>query len=166
MTTDVKERQAYVVVPYTKKHIPEMVECVRKFLYQPFSDGSVNRFSEIDFCPEKVYSILESEIADPNNFTKVVISKGKVVGGIRARCSEYIFSKEKIVVDSLIYIDPSYKNPAAIHTLLKEYVRWAKKKGAREVMMSTSTGFKTNGFELLAKRHGFEPEAFGYLRRI
>lgn len=146
--------------------ITELIDVVLRFFNEQRVEGLHNRYFGIDIDTEKVYNWIKVSELDPCRFTRVVIADGKIVGGIAGHISEYVFSKEKLAADQLIYLDPAYSNTRAVFALIDAFVGWAQEQGAREVMLSTSSGFKMDKFGKLVGRKGFKLSAQGYVRRL
>lgn len=158
--------KAFRIRRYKETDIDEMLEVLYSFLHDN-RGGSYNRFNDIDFDKEKVYNLLKSNVRNILFFCNVVENEdGKIVGGLTAIVTPFIFSKESVAADQLLYLEKDFSNVRAVLELIKSYVEWAKNRGVREVQLSNSTGIKQEEFGKLCELAGFSKFLVGYARRL
>ena len=149
---------------YELGDIDVILDLIEEFLYQ--DRGSVvNHFSYIDFDRAKVYDILNRRIGDKTFFCSVVEKDGKVVGGLAGSVDELVFSRQLFAVEWLLYFSPSFSSVKAVLRLITSFVTWAKSRGAIEVQIANSSGYKQDKFASLMKLAGFEQSMVGFSKR-
>lgn len=156
----------YTIRRYRHTDIPAMVTMVQQFLLHQIGDQT-NYFADIDFDERKVYDLLRSNVHNPDFFCNVVLDDADiVVGGMAGQIVEFIFSRDKVAKDLILFMSPEIRSPKLVIRLVKTYVTWAQKLGAREVQFSNSTGFKQEAFGALAKMLKFQQFEIGFSRRF
>jgi GNAT superfamily N-acetyltransferase len=114
-------------------------------------------FSFLPFDPGKMGKILLRSIEYSAEVMCLVVEKdGEIIGSVCACLTEYFFCSEKMTSDYWWYVKPEHRGSRAGIMLLKEYVAWAQAYGAREVMLSTSTGIDMEKTADILERIGFE----------
>lgn len=157
----------FVIRRYTEKDIPEMIRCVQLFLEEQRTQDQRNHFFGIDLDEEKVYKWLKLHVNDVCFFTNIVIDENEeIIGGLCGQVVEYIFSRDLVAIDHLLWFNKEKSNLRALLALIKSYVDWAERRGVREVQLRTSTGYKQQGFYNLVTRQGFEQFGVGFSRRF
>jgi hypothetical protein len=160
-------KKEFLIQRYCEADIPEMIASIKQFMQEKREDGYVNHYADIDFCEEKLYSLLTSNLDNVEFFTNIVRDEsGKIVGGLCGYVTEYVFSYERVAVEQLLYFDPAQSNVKTLLELLKTFIEWAERRKVREVQIHTSTGFKPEKFALLMKRCNFQQFAVGFSRRL
>ena len=95
--------------------------------------------------------------------------EGEVVSGFLANITPYIFSKEKIACDYGVFTNKEHRKTRLAFRMLEEYIKWAKKENAREIMIGASEGFEHTYAErlgkFLQKRLGFQAAGHWYKLR-
>lgn len=113
-------------------------------------------YATIKYDAGKVSDMLTAGLRDPTFFCDIIDNDGMAAGALVARTQEYVHSREIYAYDVILYISPEARSLKAVMTLLHNYIKWAKKWGARQIRLEQSTGFKMEKFGALARRVGFE----------
>lgn len=145
--------------------VTALVAVAERFIMDTRDGG--NRFKDIDFSHAKVYGLIIEALAHPDRyFLEVIEQDGEIIGGLLAQLSQYYFSDSTLAQDIVLFVAPGTRGARFVTRLVKNYVSWAEQHNAHEVILSTSTGIRTQGFANLAKRYGFAPSMNGYSRRL
>jgi hypothetical protein len=113
-------------------------------------------YRDVYFSREKVTIMLEGGLKRPSFFCDVIDVDGSIGGALCARIVEYMHSYEAYAQELILYIREEHRGIKGITELLRNYIAWAKSRGAREIRLAQSTGFKMEKFAVLAKRFDFE----------
>lgn len=130
--------------------IPETVELARKFVEE-------SAFSRFTFSHEKMAANLSMSITHPHMaFCHVVEHEGKLVGALVGYISEFFFGPDLIASDSGWFVLPEYRGSRSAVRLLKNFERWAKANGAKEVAMGVSTDVSPEKTGALLQKLGYK----------
>lgn len=140
-----------------KRDLPEMIRIIKE-LHQASS------YRDIHLSEIKSANFLSRCIGEEDRLTLAAISEADLIGILIAEIDWYFFSEQKLAVDVLFYVRPSFRGSRAAVQLVREYKNWAIEKGAREICLSTTTGvepdrtakfFSRNGFNIVGTIHKF-----------
>ena len=130
--------------------IPETVELARKFVEE-------SAFSRFTFSHEKMAANLSLAITHPHiAFCHVVEHEGKLVGALVGYISEFFFGPDLIASDSGWFVLPEYRGSRSAVRLLKNFEKWAKANGAKEVAMGVSTDVSPEKTGALLQKLGYK----------
>lgn len=127
-----------------------------------------NEVTTMSNHPLSVKTLMEglaSTILSNDGYVSVLEVDGKIVGGFWGLLTNQPWSDTKFAQDVIIVVDVEYRNGNGL-LLIKEWMKWAKVKGAREVYLSTASGIETERFIRLAGRLGFSPVGHGFKKEI
>lgn len=157
----------YTIRPHTLQERDEIVEVVKYALKESRANGYTSNFFHVDIHEKKLYQWIKDSETNPHMYLRIVLDEGgKIVGGIAGFITPYVFSYEFLAQEQITYLAPTVKDPRVVIRLIKGFVDWADENEAVEVMISTSTGYKTAKFMKLAERMGFKLAAVGLKRRL
>lgn len=124
-------------------------------------------YANVKVEPTRIRFLLENSSRDESAFTILVLTnlKGKIVGGIAAYCVTQMLSWDKSTGDIFLFVDPEWRTPENVVSLMAAYVHWARRREATLIQSSHTSGYRGKEFEELLKRKcGFE--VVGTLYRI
>lgn len=130
--------------------IPETVELARKFVEE-------SAFSRFQFSHEKMAANLSLAVTHPHiAFCHVVEHEGRLVGALVGYISEFFFGPDLIASDSGWFVLPEYRGSRSAVKLLKNFEKWAKANGAKEVAMGVSTDVSPEKTGALLQKLGYK----------
>lgn len=138
-----------IIRRYKKGDVPDMVKHSREAL-------EAFHYSGIAFSNDKVSAMLIGNLRNPSFFCDVIDVDGEIGGALCAMVSEYIHSYEAYAQDWIFYIRPEYRSLTGAVALIRNYVKWARSRGVRQIRFDQSTGYKMDKFAVLMKRCGFQ----------
>lgn len=100
----------------------------------------ITSFEPVDFSEFKAKKAIESFI-DGDQFVRVIDVDGAIVGVMIGIIFPTWFGSDLIAVDVAWYVKPENRGFASVR-LVKDFVDWAKLKGAKQVRPGISTGDK------------------------
>ncbi len=98
-------------------------------------------------------------------YLKVLEVDGKIVGGLWGILANQPWSNAKFAQDMIILVDKGHRNGNGL-LLIRDWIKWAKEKGATEVYLSTASGIETERFIRLTERLGFSPVGHGFRKEL
>ena len=114
------------------------------------------------FSEKKIMDLVLSAIKD-EMFCWVVEENTKLIGYMMGTVGEFYFSDKIGASDLGVYIKPNKRKYAfqSLKILFSQFEAWAKRKGAIEVCVATSSGTATSGYEKFLLRNGYDK--IGYI---
>lgn len=88
------------------------------------------------------------------------------VGGIALVLSEYMFCRERVVSDLLIYVTPGRRGNGVASALIARGRHWALQAGARELCLGVSTGVHSARTGMLYETLGFRSVGAIYKEKL
>lgn len=110
-----------------------------------------------------VASMAEAMLCD-DNYCKVLLVDGRVVGFLWAFICTQPWSLSKIAFDNIFYISPEFRGGYGVISLIKDYYKWSVDKGAKEVCISTASGIDTTKVCRIFEAIGFKLSGYQYRR--
>lgn len=101
---------------------------------------AITSFSSLDFTVEKVESGVASFI-NSGQFVRV-IDNGNIAGLFIGLIVPTWFGDDSIAVDIAWYVSPEKRGSISSIRLVKDFIKWAKYKGAKQFRPGVSTGDK------------------------
>lgn len=144
---------------YRLEDIPQIVEIVREHL-------KLTAFAKVVYSDKKMTDLLTGNVRNTQFFTTVAVEDGKIIGGLGASISSYIFSYEAIAQDYFFYIAPEKRNLKLATELVAAYTDWAKERKVKRVQLSNSMGVNVKTFPKLAERLGFKQTGTIHVKEI
>ena len=140
--------------------IPETVELARKFVEE-------SAFSRFQFSHEKMAANLAMSVTHPDRaFCHVVEHDGKLVGALVGYISEFFFGPDLIASDSGWFILPEYRGSRSAVRLLKNFEKWGKANGAKEIAMGISTDVMPEKTGALLQKLGYVPVGGNFKKAV
>lgn len=96
---------------------------------------------------------------------KVTETARELVGMMVASVFEPWYSQEKMAVEELLYVKPEYRGGRAAFMLVREFVTWAGRSGAKHIRAGASTG-TGDAAEKLYRHFGFEYVGGNYFAHV
>jgi len=113
-----------------------------------------SRFSKFNYDEEKVKALITNLIK--NDYGILLVAEGdKLLGGIMGVVAEHYFGYDKSASDLALFVPPENRNSRIAMRLIKEYIKQAKEKGAVDILISNTTGYKPETVGKLYKAMGF-----------
>lgn len=103
----------------------------------------ITSFSPVDFSEVKAKHAVMAFV-DGGQFVRVVDVDGQIVGVMIGIVFPTWFGTDIIAVDVALYVKPEHRGFASVR-LVKQFVDWAKEKGAKQIRPGISTGDKAGG---------------------
>lgn len=94
--------------------------------------------------------------ASEHSFFRVAVDNDNVIGFLIGSLSEYGFHTDLFAYDRLVYVTPDRRGGIAARTLVTEFERWAKQKGAARVLLGVTTGTRNKATERFYNKLGYE----------
>jgi L-amino acid N-acyltransferase YncA len=117
------------------------------------------------FVPEKVYETCYRYIERANPTMFVVEHNRKVVGFMKASMSEYDFTDGFYTTLEVIFVLPENRGSRAASLLLREFISWSDRLGAKENTGGNDNEFHSEQTARFFEKHGFSRVGY-FVRRI
>ncbi|GGH32676.1 GNAT family N-acetyltransferase [Klebsiella phage KL01] len=127
--------------------------------------SEINTMSNHPLCIKTYMEGLTASIMADDGYVSVLEVDGKIVGGFWGIITNQPWSATKFAQDIIIYVEQPYRNGNGLK-LIRQWIEWAKDKGAKEVYLSTASGIDTERFIRLTKLLGFEPIGHGFKKEV
>ena len=121
-----------------------------------------SRFKTFSYSPEKVYSLIQWLINDPDGILLVAKDDDKIIGGFIGGVSETYYGFDKYSFDCAIFVLPDRRKSKAGYLLIKEYIKQAKSRNVKEIRIGTTTNIDPYAFDSFIKKMGFECVGYNY----
>lgn len=119
----------------------------------------------LDFRPDLVEQTMVQSVTSGDPLALVYEGPGgDITGFLVARIYEYTFSSGHFVSQEVIYVRPDKRGTRAAVELLREYIRWGRETGAREILFGVSNGHNPERTARLFEKLG--AECVGFHHRI
>ncbi len=143
----------------TEKDVPIVVDLARQCHVE-------SNYSALIFDPEVVTTLAESMLLDPSvRFCRVAEKENKIFAMYAGFISQYIFSKDLMASDLLLYVEPSKRGTLAAVKLMKEFEMWAFDNGALEIRPAVTTGIKIEKTKKLHEILGYTTSGHTFIKR-
>jgi GNAT superfamily N-acetyltransferase len=120
------------------------------------------RLGKLRYVPAKAYTAIGRLIDSEDGFVRVVEEDGEIIGGIACCIKDHWYSTDKMAYDIALFVRPDRRGGLTAAKLVKEYVEWAREKGAVITQFGISTGVHLASTGALLNRLGFEASGFLY----
>lgn len=117
----------------------------------------------------KVVHLFTNILTNPDYFgVYAETGDGKPVGTVLGFMQEYYMSRERFASDMGVMLLPEYRNdsPKLLGTMISRFEAWAISRGAKEIMISTSTGAHGHRYPKYIESLGYEMVGFNAKRRV
>jgi hypothetical protein len=125
-------------------------------------------FADRGFDQAKVFRLFVTVVENPDYFGIMVEKDGEVIGALFGLVQEYYFSRKKFALDLGFGLLPDHRHLAktVLPRIIRAFESWAKRAGAVEVAISTST--MAHGEKLEAGLHqlGYTTVGFTVKKRF
>lgn len=89
------------------------------------------------------------------HFAMVVDHGGEVVGVITAFIDRFWYSQDPVSFLQMWYVVPEHRRGLLGGLMIRHYVRWSKRQGARAMYAYTTAGIRTEATDALLQHAGF-----------
>lgn len=127
-----------------------------------------SEFAFLPYDPAKVEHTVKTLASQGRLFlARYENERGEAVGFFFGQVSKYFFNDERIASDLSFYVAPEARgNGVVVLRMIREFERWAKGKGAREVCLGISTGVSIHNTGKLLTRAGYTNMGGTFKRRV
>ncbi len=106
---------------------------------------------------DQMFNYAQAALRNKNTFLRVVLDDNDdCVGFITGYLSQFGYAKESIARDQLIFITPEHRGIGLATLLITEFEKWAKEKGAKLIILSSSAGVEYERTAALYNMLGYE----------
>lgn len=127
--------------------------------------SEVTTMSNHPLCMETLMNGLAATILSDKGYVSVLEINGHIVGGFWGILTNQPWSAALYAQDVMIVVDEAHRNGKGL-LLIKDWIKWAEGKGAKEVCLSTASGIETERFTRLAERLGFTSAGHAFSKEI
>jgi len=117
-------------------------------------------YAPYSYDPEKVSKMIEALITTRFGIALVAEQDGAVIGGFIGTVVEHWFGSDTVASDLALFIDPVYRAGRTGLKLIKRYIETATEKGASQIMLANSTGYKSDRVARLFEAMGFKRNGY------
>lgn len=130
-----------------------------------------SRYKTFTFNRNKVAEYFKACLADDSHvYCNLVIHKDtkEIVGYLHGFIDTPYFSDSLQAGDFTLIILPEYRRIAvyALPKMMDAFEKWAKSKGAHEVMMGATTGSDSTGYRKFLEKRGYSPTGYAATKEI
>jgi GNAT superfamily N-acetyltransferase len=112
-------------------------------------------YRALEYSHVKAFGHAKALLDDPNAFCWVdEADDGQLVGVLAGVVCELPFTKDLVAQDYAFYFDAEHRGHKAV-TLLRQFIRWAKAKGAKLVLMGITAQLDNDKATRLYQHIGF-----------
>tara|TARA_R100001460_G_scaffold74795_1_gene115919 strand:+ start:298 stop:747 length:450 start_codon:yes stop_codon:yes gene_type:complete len=124
-------------------------------------------FRQFDYNFDKLKVFVTNLVNTPEQSCALVaIKEGQIIGFFLGISNEHWFGTDKMSCDLACYIIPSERGSMTATKLIKQYEKWAKEIGVKEMLIGVSTGVNSDRTASLFERLGYGDKAFSLRKRI
>ena len=113
-----------------------------------------SRFRIFNYNKEKMEVLITNLITNDCGIL-ILAEENKLLGGIMGIVAEHYFGHDKSASDLGLFVNPDNRNSKIGIRLIKEYINKAKEKGAVDILIRNTTGYKFEYVGKLYKAMGF-----------
>lgn len=127
----------------------------------------LKHYETIKIEETRIRFLLENNMNDEGAFCAFVLVdlEGNIIGCIAAYCVTQLISWDKSTGDIFLFVDPKWRSMINAVKLISAYVNWAKRRNAKLIQATHTSGYGGEAFDTLLRKHcGFE--VVGTLYRI
>ena len=134
---------------YRESDIPEILTRLEEYL-------SSTHYRRIPFSKKRLTQLLKANTRNDLFFGHIAVDEdGKIVGGLTAYLVQYIFADEVFADEMCFFILPEYRSLKLAREFIKSYVEWAKRRNAKEIRMTTTSGLQSEEYAKFLEAMGF-----------
>jgi len=116
---------------------------------------------------DKLARCFDAYLADRENRCGLAaVDEGVVIGVLAGYLSEYLFCRERIACDQIVYVVPGRRGTAAAARLVRAFQQWAATRGARELALGVSGSLEPERVGRLYQRLGLRFAGGLYKQRL
>ena len=126
-----------------------------------------SRYAFLPFEEDRVESVLDSYIHETQRSCALAaVAGGTVIGVVAGFVTEYAFCSELVASDQIVFVAPRSRGTLAAVRLIEDFRRWARDRGARELVLGITTGVDARRTGELFERLGFEFAGGNFVQRL
>lgn len=126
-----------------------------------------SRYAFLPFEEARVESVLDSYMHETQRSCALAAVAGEtVIGAVAGYVTEYAFCSELVASDQIVYVAPRSRGTLAAVRLIEGFRRWARDRGARELVLGITTGVDARRTGELFERLGFEFAGGNFVQRL
>lgn len=111
-------------------------------------------FSRFNYDPEKIRELVTTLIAVDAGIMLVAEEDYEIHGAFAGALSPMWFGNDLVATDYALFLSPEHRGNFTAPQLVKEYVKQAKEKGAKQIFIGTSTGYESEKLAKFFERMG------------
>lgn len=138
-----------MIRPARSADIPEIIR-LSEIMHQE------SRYRTLTYNGVKFAALLRQLIDSPSGMVAVAERNGDIVGAIAAVVTDHYFADATISYELGLYVEKAHRGTMAGYRLAKEYIYWAKEKGADQIDMGITTGIDEERTGRLYERLGLQ----------
>lgn len=123
-------------------------------------------FSGLDYNPHRMEAVFTRCLTDRDHLCLVVKKDGMIIGGIYAVLSVYFFNYDIIAEERALYVLKEHRGGIAGLKLVRAFEKWAKERGAKEIVTGSSVGIKTEKVRQFYEALGYSTRGYIFKKRI
>lgn len=138
-----------MIRPARSADIPEIIR-LSEIMHQE------SRYRTLPYNGVKFAALLRQLIDSPAGMVAVAEKNGDIVGAIAGMVTDHYFADATISYELGLYVEKAHRGTMAGYRLAKEYIDWAKEKGADQIDMGITTGIDEERTGQLYERLGLQ----------
>lgn len=124
-------------------------------------------FHDLVYDSFKVATFIEYLIDNPSlGIALVVVDEEEIVGGFLSMITEYWFSSDLYSTDIVHFLLPEYRTGRIAIDLINRYVREAKMRGAKKILIGNTSNINKDKVMELYRRLGFEQIGGNFMKGV
>ena len=125
-----------------------------------------SRYREYDFDRDKVLMLFAETTIEPDLLFLVSEDDSGIQGGLCLRATEHYFGHDRVARDLFLFVAPEKRGARHALALVDAGARWAKERGCKELVLSSSTGIESERVARFFEKLGFEQTGSVHVRRL
>lgn len=113
-------------------------------------------YQQMDYSFQKVQDLLHRHVNEDGLVWLVAEQDGEIIGGILGIISEHYFGKDLMAVDEALFVTKGKRGGSAAFKLIRGFAEIAALRGARRIMLGTTTGVEAEAVGRFYEKLGFE----------
>ena len=120
-------------------------------------------FNQYPWDLDETIMFLNHIIANEDGCVYIAYKDLDPVGLVIGEVSKFYFSKARFLKDLFIYILPAARGSMAAYLLMKEYLKFGKKKDVEDIFFQVSAGIDNDKSLSFLKKFGFNEISYGLI---
>jgi len=121
-------------------------------------------FSYLTYDPDRVRSVLSGLIG--TQYVRVYEKDGRIVAVMVGVATPAWFSQDMMATDLALFVEKKHRGSMAAIRLIRDFLRWAKDQGVKQIRPGVSTGAVGSAGSRLYEAIGFEAVGTTYVLNV